>query len=47
MHTNVEQIFSFIDTESTFIEEQQSGTYLEGVVYARLVLSSIKKTFTR
>lgn len=34
MHTNVEQIFSFIDTESTFIEEQQSGTYLEGVVYA-------------
>ena len=34
MHTNVEQIFTFIDQESTFIEEQQSVTYLEGVVYA-------------
>ncbi|WP_342598613.1 class I SAM-dependent methyltransferase [Psychrobacillus sp. FSL H8-0483] len=34
MHTNVEQIFTFIDQESTFIEEQQSATYLEGVVYA-------------
>lgn len=34
MHTNVEQIFNFIDQESTFIEEQQSATYLEGVVYA-------------
>lgn len=34
MHTNVEQIFTFIDKESSFIEEQQSATYLEGVVYA-------------
>lgn len=34
MHTNMEQIFTFIDQESTFIEEQQSATYLEGVVYA-------------
>lgn len=34
MHTNTEQIFTFIDQESTFIEEQQSATYLEGVVYA-------------
>ena len=34
MHTNVEQIFTYIDQESTFIEEQASATYLEGVVYA-------------
>lgn len=34
MHTNMEQIFTFIDQEGTFIEQQQSATYLEGVVYA-------------
>lgn len=34
MHTNVEKIFTFIDQESSFIEEQESVTYLEGVIYA-------------
>ena len=34
MQTNVEKIFSFIDQEATFIEEQESAPYLEGIVYA-------------
>ena len=33
MQTNMEQIFTFIDQESTFIEEQENATYLEGVIY--------------
>lgn len=34
MHTHVEQIFTFIDQESNYIENEASATYLEGVVYA-------------
>lgn len=34
MTSNVEQIFTFIDRESTFMENQASATYLEGVVFA-------------
>lgn len=34
MHTNVEKIFTFIDQESSSIEQQESVTYLEGVIYA-------------
>ena len=34
MTSNVEQIFTFIDRESTFMENQASATYLEGIVFA-------------
>ena len=34
MTSNVEQIFTFIDRESTFMENQESATYLEGIVFA-------------
>ncbi|WP_144510924.1 class I SAM-dependent methyltransferase [Bacillus sp. FJAT-22090] len=47
MQTNMEEIFTFIDQESTFIEQQQSVTYLEGVVYAlELWLEEKKKPAT-
>ncbi|MEI4769275.1 class I SAM-dependent methyltransferase [Psychrobacillus sp. FJAT-51614] len=44
MHTNVEKIFTFIDQESSFIEEQESATYLEGVIYALELWITDKKT---
>ncbi|WP_391202570.1 class I SAM-dependent methyltransferase [Psychrobacillus sp. L4] len=44
MHTNVEKVFTFIDQESSFIEEQESVTYLEGVIYALELWISDKKT---
>ncbi|TQR18447.1 class I SAM-dependent methyltransferase [Psychrobacillus vulpis] len=44
MHTNVEQIFTFIDQESSFIEQQESVTYLEGVIYALELWITDKKT---
>lgn len=44
MHTNVEKIFTFIDQESSFIEEQASVTYLEGVIYALELWLTDKKT---
>lgn len=43
MHTHVEQIFSYIDQESSYIENEASGTYLEGVVYALELWLSDKK----
>ncbi|SDM73641.1 site-specific DNA-methyltransferase (adenine-specific) [Psychrobacillus sp. OK028] len=43
MHTHVEQIFTYIDQESSFIENEASGTYLEGVVYALELWLSDKK----
>jgi site-specific DNA-methyltransferase (adenine-specific) len=43
MQTNMEQIFTFIDQESTFIEEQENATYLEGAVYALELWLSDKK----
>lgn len=46
MHTNVEEIFSFIDQESTFMEEQESATYLEGVIYALELWLTDKKVPT-
>ena len=43
MQTNMEQIFTFIDQESTFIEEQENATYLEGVIYSLELWLSDKK----
>ncbi|MFJ7827063.1 class I SAM-dependent methyltransferase [Psychrobacillus sp. NPDC096623] len=43
MHTHVEQIFTYIDQESSYIENEASGTYLEGVVYALELWLSDKK----
>ncbi|QFF99706.1 class I SAM-dependent methyltransferase [Psychrobacillus glaciei] len=44
MHTNVEKVFTFIDQESSFIEEQESVTYIEGVIYALELWITDKKT---
>lgn len=44
MHTNVEQIFTFIDQESSYIEQQESATYLEGVIYALELWITDKKS---